>query len=214
MSPFRRIDPFALRQYVHRPTEVTAVKWDGTPAGATPVIEWILSAGGNAIWHEAYPDIEVQVSPVEFMKLPAEPAGIFLQTKDGRLRVGPGDYVIRGTEGEFYPCDYEVFQKIYLPLESLGYSRSSFDRYEQVIHEALGEASSLRSIHGILNDTLLDRLGNRLVHSARAEIYQKLADFIGTQADAGEMISVADVVTTLQRLATEDRKAALGHARS
>lgn len=185
------------------------MKWDGSAAGAAPVINWVLASGGDARWHGEYPDVTVQISPAEYMKLPAQPAGIFLETSDGRLPVQPGDYVIRGVRGEFYPCDYETFQQIYLPLEALGHSRSSFDRYETVVYEAIGEATALRNPNtGILNDTLQERLADRVIHAARAEIYQKLADHL---AESG-LETVEQITRRLVELATEDRKAALGLA--
>jgi hypothetical protein len=34
---------------------------------------------------------------------------IFIQTLEGEMRVSPGDFVIRGTQGEFYPCKPAAF---------------------------------------------------------------------------------------------------------
>lgn len=40
-------------------------------------------------------------------------AHIVITTLEGDMRVNPGDYVIRGLVGEFYPCDPDVFAKTY-----------------------------------------------------------------------------------------------------
>jgi len=29
------------------------------------------------------------------------------------MQANPGDYIIRGVEGEFYPCNSEIFEKTY-----------------------------------------------------------------------------------------------------
>ena len=38
-----------------------------------------------------------------------------IPTLEGQMRAGPGDWVIRGTENEFYPCKDSVFQRKYEP---------------------------------------------------------------------------------------------------
>lgn len=36
-----------------------------------------------------------------------------IKTLEGEMMVCPGDYVIRGTEGEFYPCKASIFAAKY-----------------------------------------------------------------------------------------------------
>jgi hypothetical protein len=38
---------------------------------------------------------------------------LLIRTLEGDMRVSPGDYVIRGMFGEFYPCKPGVFEAIY-----------------------------------------------------------------------------------------------------
>jgi hypothetical protein len=40
-----------------------------------------------------------------------------VQTDRGLVEAQHGDWIIKGTEGEFYPCSDEVFQKKYEKLE-------------------------------------------------------------------------------------------------
>jgi hypothetical protein len=40
-----------------------------------------------------------------------------ISTLEGPLTVSPGDYVIRGVSGEFYPCKPDVFEQTYEPVE-------------------------------------------------------------------------------------------------
>ncbi len=36
-----------------------------------------------------------------------------VETKEGIMNGKKGDYLIRGIEGEFYPCDSRIFRKTY-----------------------------------------------------------------------------------------------------
>jgi hypothetical protein len=40
-----------------------------------------------------------------------------IQTLEGWILVSPGDFVIRGVHGEFYPCKPDIFEKTYEPAE-------------------------------------------------------------------------------------------------
>lgn len=38
---------------------------------------------------------------------------LFISTLEGEMRVSAGDYVIKGVNGEFYPCKPDIFHKSY-----------------------------------------------------------------------------------------------------
>ena len=40
-------------------------------------------------------------------------AGLWIETLEGEMQVRPGDYVIRGVQGEFYPCKADIFEQTY-----------------------------------------------------------------------------------------------------
>ena len=40
-----------------------------------------------------------------------------IQTLEGDMEAKLGDYIIKGFEGEFYPCDYDIFHKTYDLIE-------------------------------------------------------------------------------------------------
>lgn len=42
---------------------------------------------------------------------------LLIPTDSGMATVTPGDWVIKGTAGEFYPCKPEIFATIYEPAE-------------------------------------------------------------------------------------------------
>ena len=87
-------------KYRKKPVTVEAVQWDGTPEDATPIINWILDTGERAAhWDEGR---------------------IYINTLEGTMAAEPGDYVIRGVAGEFYPCKPDIFEATYEPVESDG----------------------------------------------------------------------------------------------
>lgn len=38
---------------------------------------------------------------------------IYIQTLEGEMRVSVGDWIIRGVQGEFYPCKPDIFEATY-----------------------------------------------------------------------------------------------------
>ena len=40
-------------------------------------------------------------------------SGVLLATLEGAIKAVPGDWIIRGIEGELYPCKPEIFAKTY-----------------------------------------------------------------------------------------------------
>ena len=39
--------------------------------------------------------------------------GVIIQTLEGEMRADIGDYIIRGVQGEFYPCKPDIFEATY-----------------------------------------------------------------------------------------------------
>jgi hypothetical protein len=90
------------KRYRKKPVEVEAMQWDGTAEGATPIIDWILREGGSAVYTCS--------DPVRCSEHDGDtPHVISIPTLEGTMNVSLGDYVIRGTRGEFYPCKPEPF---------------------------------------------------------------------------------------------------------
>ena len=93
----------SVEKYRKKPVEIEAVQWDGTAAGATPVIDWILSHGGNARYRDCPPTLHDI----------AWRCDIAIDTREGRMTASPGDWVIRGVQGEFYPIKSDIFEATY-----------------------------------------------------------------------------------------------------
>lgn len=41
--------------------------------------------------------------------------GLPIKTLEGKMIASDGDYIIRGINGEFYPCKPDIFEKTYMP---------------------------------------------------------------------------------------------------
>lgn len=60
----------------------------------------------------------------EIMKDPNAPShdevGFFINTLEGVMEALPGDFIIKGVEGEFYPCKPDIFWKTYEMIDEYG----------------------------------------------------------------------------------------------
>ena len=39
--------------------------------------------------------------------------GILINTLEGKMKASIGDFIIKGVQGEFYPCKPDIFEKTY-----------------------------------------------------------------------------------------------------
>lgn len=79
------------------------------------VIEAIRFTGENQrdVLHFAFPDLsEDALNGAQTMKLP-----VVIETMEGDMTASPGDWVIKGVSGEFYPCKPDIFAQTYEAAE-------------------------------------------------------------------------------------------------
>ena len=91
------------QKYRKKPVTVEAMYHNGTEARAYEIIEWIdanFRPHGSAVF-DTLDD------------------SIVIKTLEGNMSAGPGWWVIRGVEGEFYPCRGDIFTATYEPAEDL-----------------------------------------------------------------------------------------------
>lgn len=111
-----------------RPTIIEARQFLGD-ADATPIIDWVFANGGTASLVTPYvhsPACRCDgrgAVPGDRSAVPCpetEPTGdtyLALRTLEGTMRASLGDWVIKGTAGEFYPCKPEIFADVYESVE-------------------------------------------------------------------------------------------------
>ena len=61
-------------------------------------------------------EIEKLMGPAE-ADFATDPPTIFIQTLEGKMRADRGDWIIKGVNGEFYPCKPDIFEKTYEPVQ-------------------------------------------------------------------------------------------------
>ena len=79
-----------MAKFRKKPVVVEAVQWDGTSRGAEQVAAFIGRHAGRlrAQWWT-------------------------ITTLEGEMRADPGDWIIKGVKGEFYPCKPDIFADTY-----------------------------------------------------------------------------------------------------
>lgn len=83
-------------KFVKKKVVIEAVHWNGNEISETP--KWILEALNNGVL--IYFGDKIQV-----------------RTLEGVMTASPGDYIIRGVDGELYPCKPDIFEKTYEKVE-------------------------------------------------------------------------------------------------
>ncbi len=83
------------------PVEIEAVQFTGAGESCTAVTEFFggSNRGDNHQWKPCTND------------------GGWIVTLEGRMEFKPGDWIIRGVAGEFYPCKAEIFAATYEPAD-------------------------------------------------------------------------------------------------
>jgi hypothetical protein len=86
-------------KYRKKPVVVEAVAFDGTAQGCDTVIRFTGEDSGVSYY---------EIGGVRIYD-------VFIETREGRMCARPGDYVIKGVKGEFYPCKPDIFEATYEP---------------------------------------------------------------------------------------------------
>ena len=79
-------------KYRKKPVEVEAVRWDGNNH------KEVIDFAENKIWFD-------------------ELGNIWIATLEGDMVAKKGDYIIKGVQGEFYPCKPDIFAETYEKTE-------------------------------------------------------------------------------------------------
>lgn len=84
--------------YRKLPVVIEAILWDGKIDTRNAIKDWIGDDKG-----------EIFVTDGEY-NYPG------IKTLEGVMRIRPGDYIIKGVQGEFYPCKPGIFHETYEPV--------------------------------------------------------------------------------------------------
>lgn len=81
-------------KFQKKPIVIEAMPYDGTYQSGNAILEWADSTVGRS-----------------------DLVNLSIKTLEGKLTVSPGDWVIKGIAGEFYPCKPDIFRETYEPVE-------------------------------------------------------------------------------------------------
>ena len=81
-----------------KPVVIEAMEFTGSPRVATQIIDWALASDGTIRYHSG---------PRECLSI---------NTLEGTMTADVGDWIIRGVQGEFYPCKPDIFEATYEPV--------------------------------------------------------------------------------------------------
>ena len=91
-----------MTYYRKKPVTIEALQWDGT---------WESMEAIEARWPEmrmARKDLHPPTKTVRHWSI---------ATLESQHEVSPGDYIIKGVKGEFYPCKPDIFEMTYEAAE-------------------------------------------------------------------------------------------------
>jgi len=95
-----------MAQYRKKPVVIEAIQWNNLKYKEISEFVGITLA----------PDLESETA-----YLAGKGAPIFslsIPTLEGKMKAMPNDWIIKGVNGEFYPCKPDIFEKIYEAVES------------------------------------------------------------------------------------------------
>lgn len=88
-----------FEKYVKNPVEIVACQWSGDSSEGVDLANFIRERTGD--------------NGTFFHSDPWAGAAIHIKTLEGTMKASPGDFIIRGVNGEFYPCKPDIFAKSY-----------------------------------------------------------------------------------------------------
>jgi len=106
-----------------KPVVIEARRWDGSTEGAEDIVNWINSSprgGGagalgtfNTNSFSEFDKVDERGKTAVILFGPNSERQIEIGTLEGDITASVGDYVIKGVQGEFYPCKPDIFEMTY-----------------------------------------------------------------------------------------------------
>jgi hypothetical protein len=106
-----------MPKFRKKPVIIDAVLFDGE--------NWqeILKFVGSSAWSTSSPDYHGAF----------DPGIVYIDTLEGRMEISKGDWVIKGVQGEFYPCKPDIFEATYDLVEETILDRAVHDLQERKV---------------------------------------------------------------------------------
>ena len=91
-----------IKTYQAKPKKKKAMKYTGTQHSIREAKDWL----GKFL-------LKVETNKHEGQIIGLPRTYLIIGTLEGPNKCSPGDYIIRGIKGEFYPCKPDVFEESY-----------------------------------------------------------------------------------------------------
>lgn len=88
-----------MAKYRKKPVVVEAVQWDGSKKSAQAINKF----NGGQLW-----------------TIKTDNRRMYVPSPEGGIWASPGDWIIKGVQGEFYSCNPDIFESTYEPIEDAG----------------------------------------------------------------------------------------------
>jgi hypothetical protein len=92
-----------MSTYRKKPVEIEAFKFY-----VDPMPDWFL---------DQMSDNTVMIFNCNYNRYTIDEAYCTIETLEGTMRGNGGDYIIKGIDGELYPCKSDIFEKTYEKVE-------------------------------------------------------------------------------------------------
>lgn len=89
--------------YRKKPVEIEAIQYEGTKNSFDKIWDWMNNGPVNV--NQGYEGSE------------DNPGNFGIRTLEGIIKAAPGDWIIKGVKGEFYPCKPDIFELTYEVVE-------------------------------------------------------------------------------------------------
>lgn len=94
-----------MRKYVKKPVIIEAAQVPNDFEEACLIQQWMIDNGNKDVELVMTNDKDTSVY-------------LIITTLEGKMQAKPGDWVIKGVQGEFYPCKPDIFEQTYEEVKS------------------------------------------------------------------------------------------------
>ena len=98
------------KKYRKKPVIIEAIQWDGK--NLVDVSAFLCKRTRKAALKEINSS-DISCKKWDDYESIVIEEGLTIDTLEGRMRADIGDYIIKGVNGEFYPCKPDIFDKTY-----------------------------------------------------------------------------------------------------
>lgn len=132
-----------------KPVTIQAMLYDGDNAATHAVYQWVEAntQGSYDYLGDERPEHGVSIDPAD--------GAMVIHTLEGEMKVSRGDYVIRGVQGEFYPCKPDIFEATY-DIGEVSEAESDVEELKALLDAANDRIAELSTEVDSLNGMLAD----------------------------------------------------------